>query len=332
MKAALRAGDVERFRDWVSDRLGFQLDDSKLGDLAGVLKKRMAAVGTNDFDVYARRWVDAPRDEVRALAELVTVGETYFFRYADHFRAFSGVVLPDRLTVRTDRRIRVLSAGCSSGDEAYSIAIAIRERFAAPPPDATIVGVDVNPSAIEMAQKGRYADWSLRSTPGDVRARYFRAEGRAVVLDPAIRAMVAFEERNLVEDDPRLLVDGAFDVVFCRNVLMYLRPEVARAIIGRVHRALSPGGYLFLGHAETLRGISEDFELCHSHRTFYYRRARDERSRSTPSSRSAVRPVVTEESAATVRGRDFEHALGLVRHERIRASLSASSLRASRPR
>jgi chemotaxis protein methyltransferase CheR len=170
------------------------------------------------------------------------------------------------------RTLRILSAGCASGDEAYSIAIATRAVAADPSWSVSILGIDVNPSALARGARGRYTTWSLRETPADVRERYFRRDGNELVLDPEIRASVALSFRNLVEDDPSFWRPGAFDIVFCRNVVMYFSPEVMRAVVARITRALSPGGFLFLGHAETLRGTSHDFHLRHTHETFYYQR------------------------------------------------------------
>ena len=136
--------------------------------------------------------------------------------------------------------------------------------------DVAIRGVDVNPAAIARAQAARYGPWSLRQTPGEMRARFLVGNEREVRVAEDVRALVAFEERNLVDDDPRFWARGAYDVVFCRNVLMYFAPEVARRVVARIASALAPGGFLFLGHAETLRGVSSDFHLRHSHGTFYY--------------------------------------------------------------
>jgi chemotaxis protein methyltransferase CheR len=108
--------------------------------------------------------------------------------------------------------------------------------------------------------------------------RWFRLVGREYVLDPSIRGAVRFEERNLADEEPGLWLSEAYDVVFCRNVLMYLTPETARAVVARVARSLVPSGHLFLGHAETLRGLSHDFHLRHTHDTFYYQR-KDELTR-----------------------------------------------------
>ncbi|MGH6980476.1 MAG: CheR family methyltransferase, partial [Stellaceae bacterium] len=158
------------------------------------------------------------------------------------------------------------SAGCASGEEPYSIAMTLADCPAA------IFAIDVNGAMLAKAAIGRYSAWSLRETGAEPRARHFTASGNEFVLDPALRRAVVFEERNLVLEDASFWRPEAFDVVFCRNVLMYFASATARAIVARIARSLAPGGLLFLGHAETLRGLSRDFELRHTHGTFYYQR------------------------------------------------------------
>src|SRR5262249_52511597 len=131
--------------------------------------------------------------------------------------------------------------------------------------------LDVNPAMLERAARGRYTSWALRETSDELRRRWFQKDARGFVVDERIRAAVTFERQNLVEASQQVLPDAAYDVVFFRNVVMYFPPDAARAVIERLTRALVPGGYLFLGHAETLRGLSQDFQLCHTHDTFYYR-------------------------------------------------------------
>jgi chemotaxis protein methyltransferase CheR len=277
MSIALEPADIARFRSIVGTRLGLLFEDDKLDYLADVLRERLEACCNPRPDAYLRRLAGVAPDEVRALAERLTVAETYFFRYLDHFRAFAEVVLPERARAQAGRReLRILSAGCASGEEAYSLAVLVREHLAdARSWNVKIRGIDVNRAVLERAARGRYSAWSLRETPAAMRERYFRAEGRDFQLDDAVRPLVTFEERNLVEDDAAFWQPGAFDVVFCRNVTMYFTPDVMRAVVARIAHALSPGGFLFLGHAETLRGISKDFHLCHTHDTFYYQRRSD---------------------------------------------------------
>lgn len=274
MKASLTPGDVEKFRDLVREHLGLDFDDAKLENLAEILARQVDAVSQRRADAYLD-WLAAGRaTDWRLLAESLTVGETYFFRYHDHFRAFTDVVLAECAgTHALGHPLRILSAGAASGEEAYSLAmLALESRSAASPSDVAILGIDVNPQVIERAVHGTYSAWSLRDTQPELRDRYFTAEGRGYRLRDDVRAMVTFEERNLVVDDPVFWRPERFDVVFCRNVLMYMTPEAMRAVVARIARSLRAGGFLFLGHAETLRGISHEFHLRHTHDTFYYER------------------------------------------------------------
>jgi chemotaxis protein methyltransferase CheR len=276
LTVALAGADVECFRALVARRLGLYFEDAKLDFLADVLQRRMEATRCDLFSLYQRRIASSANEheELCALAEQLTVNETYFFRYADHFRAFAEVVVPNRIQARAhDRRLRILSAGCASGEEAYSLAILIRERLPELASwDIAIHGIDVNASMVGKALRARYSTWSLRDTPADIHSKYFRPEGRDFLLDSTLKPGVTFDERNLVEEDPLFWQDDAFDVIFCRNVTMYFTIEATRSVISRIARSLVPGGFLFLGHAETLRGVSQEFLLRHTHETFYYQR------------------------------------------------------------
>lgn len=266
---------IERFRTIVAHRLGLQYDDGKLDYLADILRQRMASAECPRVEPYLERLTSSSKisDELRALAEQLTVNETFFFRNADHFRALAELVLPDRIRAKAQqKRLRILSAGCASGEEPYSLAAVVRELLPDVESwDVKIIGIDVNPAILAKATQARYSSWSLRATPEAAQRRYFRPDGRDFVLDPAIRKMVTFEEHNLAEEEPGFWQSLACDVVFCRNVLMYFMPDTSRAVVRRISRALLPGGFLFLGHAETLRGLTQEFHLCHTHDTFYYR-------------------------------------------------------------
>jgi chemotaxis protein methyltransferase CheR len=278
MKVLLSRADIECFRTLVSPRLGFQFDDDKLELLADILCRRMKATGCEQFSAYQQHFSTrgGEHEEMRALAEHLTVCETFFFRYWDHFRAFAELVVPEVLLAQKHgRKLRLLSAGCASGEEPYSLATLIRSQFPSlSSHDVSIQAIDVNRSVLEKAKRGIYSAWSLRETPEYLLAKYFHQEGQNFQLDDSVRSLVSFEERNLVDADPSFWREDAFDVVFCRNVAMYFTPEVMRSVMARIGRSLAPGGFLFLGHAETLRGISHDFHLRHTHDTFYYQRRR----------------------------------------------------------
>ncbi len=274
MTPCVQAADVERFRAIVARRFGLDFEDAKLEQLADVLRRRLEKVGGAGGPAAYLDRLAGDRDELRAVVQHLTVGETYFFRYRDHFRALAETVLPARLEDTGGRRaLRILSAGTASGEEAYTLAILAHERLrGAGAPEVQIVGIDLNPQSIAKATRAEYSSWAFRDTPADVRERYFRKAGSAFELVEEIRARVVFEERNLTDDDPLFWCPEAFDVVFCRNVLMYFTPGAMRDVVGRIGASLRPGGYLFLGHAETLRGVSSDYHLCHTHDAFYYQR------------------------------------------------------------
>jgi chemotaxis protein methyltransferase CheR len=267
-------GSLDGFREVLTRRFGLSLNEASHGLLSGLLERRASALGASTGEYLDRiASPSAPMEELRLLAQELTVPETYFFRHLDQFRALAEVALPARRSARAaSRSLSLLSAGCASGDEAYSLAILLREQPLDPGWTASILGLDLNPAALRKAADGRYSSWSLRETPLALQQRWFRAEGRELVLDPAVRSAVRFEERNLAEEDPSFWQAGTYDVVFCRNMLMYVTPAVAKMLIDRITHALAPGGYLFLGHAETLRGLSHDYHLRHTHGTFYYQR------------------------------------------------------------
>jgi len=263
--------DIERFRTAIIERIGLNFDDGRLGFLGEVLQRRLHRLGQTS-DLYLQELERQPADkEFTALARELTVGETYFFRNIEQFRALAEIVLPARMNARRPiSSLRLLSAGCASGEEPYSMAIVAKETIAEPGWNVEIRAVDINPAVIQKAQQARYSSWALRETPPDVQDKWFRPDGRDIVLDPSIRAAVEFTEANLAGDDPNLWRPSYYDVIFCRNVLMYFSAEQMRAVIDRVAKSLAPGGFLFLGHAETLRNVSDQFHLHHSHATFYY--------------------------------------------------------------
>jgi chemotaxis protein methyltransferase CheR len=297
MTAGVATSEVERFRGIVARRLGLRLEDDRLPHLAQVLRSRADACGGSRAEYLDRLAAGVLPAEARALAVDLTVNETYFFRHVEQFEAFADVVLAARAG-----RLRVLSAGCASGEEPYTIAMVARDSGR----EVSITGVDVDPVALRTAERGVYSGWALRATPGDLRRRWFRPEQRGLRLDEDIRAAVRFVEHSLTDDNPDLWRPDSFDAVFCRNVLMYFTPEAACTALSRLTEALTPGGHLFLGHAETLRGLCDEaagrFEVRHTHGTFYYQRTE----------RPAAAPAV-DWAGAIAKAADRIHMLDLVR-------------------
>jgi chemotaxis protein methyltransferase CheR len=145
-----------------------------------------------------------------------------------------------------------------------------------------IRAVDLNPTVLAKARHAHFAPWALRETPAEVQRRWFHAKDRHLVLNDDVRTAVTFEARNLAVEDVDLWLPEHYDTVFCRNVMMYFSTEQATALVARIARSLMPGGYLFLGHAETLRGLSDAFHLRHTHGTFYYQRKEGHERTSAP--------------------------------------------------
>jgi chemotaxis protein methyltransferase CheR len=260
---SVSADELRRFTTAVEVQLGIRVADraAAMTEILARRADRFATVGA-----YIACLEAADREELRALVTEVSVGETYFFRHAEQCQAYAEL-LP--VLAARHGHVRVLSAGCSSGEEPYTLAMLARERLA-DPHAVSVHAFDFNPAALVRAAKARYSRWALRATSAAQEQRWFIEHGREVELVPEIKRAVAFHEANL-------LTDGAWtrerwDVIFCRNVIMYFSEDRAVAAVRRLANALAPGGYLFLGHAETLRDRSIDLELCHSHGTFYYRR------------------------------------------------------------
>jgi chemotaxis protein methyltransferase CheR len=261
---------VERFRAILANQLGLAFEEERLGQLAEVLIARAATRG-GDTGAYLDELERQPTLlEQSCIAREITVAETYFFRHGQQFDAVRSLLLREFWGAGPPR---VLSAGCASGDEAYSLVMLMRELW--PDREPYVVAVDLNPAILERAREARYSEWALRETPPHVVARWFRREGREYVVDDKIRRAVRFVRANLAGDESELLAPASFDIVFCRNVLMYFTPEKFRSAVRQLARALVPEGYLFMGSAETLRGISQDFHLCHTHGAFYYQRKSD---------------------------------------------------------
>jgi chemotaxis protein methyltransferase CheR len=270
MIRATNSEHAERFRTLLARRLGLHFDDAKLGELGRLLARRASFASRSHDDYIAACETDGLAPEIGALAEALTVPETYFFRDPDQLRAFTEVAIPSRVRAQAGtRRLRILSAGCASGEEAYTLAMLIRDTVD-PSWEVSILGVDLNPAMVAKARQARYTRWALRETPGEVRHRWFRPQGREFVLDPSVCAAVRFEACNLVESHSPIWRPDSYDIVFFRNVSMYFAPEQAQAVIASISRSLKTGGYLFLGYAETLRGLSATYHLQHTHGTFYY--------------------------------------------------------------
>ncbi|MFI5935309.1 CheR family methyltransferase [Actinoplanes sp. NPDC051494] len=320
--------DVARFRSVLSARLGWVFDDNDSPQLAQVLGRRADAAKLDRTAYLSRLGAGDWPAELSALAEELTINETYFFRHGEQFRALAEVALPERITARaTQRVLRMLSVGCSSGDEAYTLAIVARETLKNPDWIVSVLGLDASPAVLKRAAVARYSAWSLRETPDAIRQRWFHPRDGLYELDAEIRSAVQFRQHNVASEDAGLWRPEQYDVVFCRNLLMYLTPDVQAALVRKMTRVLAPGGYLFLGHTDSLGSRPDGLEPIHSHRTFFYRRGT---AAVTPAPAPGAAPAPPMASAAAREPRpappvvdgSYDRALGLLRDERFAEALT----------
>lgn len=310
---------LTRFRGILERRLGWTTTDTEAVPILPVLAERAAARHLSENDYLTRLAGRDWPDETAVLAERLSITETYFFRHGDQFRALGERVLPERIAARGGQRVlRMLSVACSSGEEPYSLAIAAHRARPARDWIVSVVAIDANQEMLRRAQRATYSEWSLRETPSDARERWFRRTAEAgFEVAPEIRASVQFIEHNVAgPEDPRIWHPGRYDVVFCRNLLMYLTRETVATLLRRITSSLADGGALFLGHTDTLGSDPEGFTVEHFGDTVYYRRtvvtAPPVRARPT-----SPRPVMHAEPVDDGRAR----ALELLRDERFSAAL-----------
>jgi chemotaxis protein methyltransferase CheR len=267
-------------RNLVESASGVVLGDAKLPHLSAVVQGRMAALGIPDTPGYLKFLFEGEKGaaERRDLVLELLVGETSFFRTPALFQAFGKAIFPGFLEQGLEHPLSIWCAGCATGEEAYSVAIAALEasggRYAAP---VRVLGTDLHPRFLDAAREGIYPGQALRNLPGRIRETWFlpMKDGRFRVAD-AVRRLVDFEERNLIDFLADPLPSDRYAAIFCRNVMIYFGSDTTRRLVGRFHESLFAGGVLFLGHSETLWGISEAFRLEEQEKIFYYRKPRAE--------------------------------------------------------
>jgi chemotaxis protein methyltransferase CheR len=222
------------------------------------VRKRMRATGRGDSTQYLSLLDDGisgPSEWTRLEAE-ITIGETFFFRYAEQFAALRDTILPEIIERKgSDRRLRIWSAGCATGAEPYSLAILVSELLG-PRLEGwrtTIVGTDINESFLDVARQARFGKWALRSMQPNERDRYFLpGNGEQWQLRPQFRSLVRFERHNLLSllDGTSPLEFSDFDLILCRNVLIYFHPDMVTRVVQALRDCLSDKGWMLLGHAE----------------------------------------------------------------------------------
>lgn len=248
-------------RDFVRQQFGLFYDDSKAGLLKNRLLPRVTALGLASFDEYYHylRFNPARADEMRKMVSHLTNNETYFFREMKQLDAFSNILLP---AARDKRKgvVRILSAGCSTGEEPYTLSILAQEKLGLlPGVKLEIIGIDVDEKVLEKARSAQYFKNSFRATDPLMIHRHFQNQGEAKIVRESVRKPVQFVWANLV-DEKSFRSLGRFDMVLCRNVLIYFQDETIRRVIENLSSVLEDDGALLLGHSESLVRITDSFE------------------------------------------------------------------------
>lgn len=236
---------------------GLSIPATKRSMVQSRLNRRLRATGIADFGSYLN-YVEsgAGHAEREQMIQALTTNVSHFFREAHHFDLLRNLLVPDLLRrARAGERIRLWSAGCSTGQEPYSIAMTLLEADPGVSGlDVRILATDIDRTVLGTGIRGAYDARLLDGVPPALRARHFRAEGDRYRVAEPLRAMVGFRRLNLIETWP---MRGPFDAVFCRNVVIYFSEETRRALWPRFARVLAPGGLLFLGHSERIHDSVE---------------------------------------------------------------------------
>jgi chemotaxis protein methyltransferase CheR len=255
--------EFAQLRNLLARFAGLVFDEARRDSVAYCVAERLRATAAPDVASYLTLLSGA--SERQYLLDEVTIQETHFFRNPPQIRALRTYVLPE-LIKQADgrgRRIRIWSAGCSTGEEPYTIAMLVRELLPSTDGwDVKVIATDVSSRALEAARRGRYGERAVQmAAPLDL-ARFFTTRGDGYYdVRPEIRELVEYRHHNLVTDPVPFAVDEGVDLVLCRNVTIYFGRQTTRELMHRLHACLRNGGYLFLGHSETLWQVSEDFRL-----------------------------------------------------------------------
>jgi chemotaxis protein methyltransferase CheR len=239
--------DISKF---IASHMGLHFPKTRWDGLERGIESAARDFGYTDIEEFIRWLRVSPltRRHIEILASHLTVGETYFFREKESLDALKQNILPELISSRQDneKRLRIWSAGCSTGEEAYSIAILLSEMIADLKGwNITILATDINPRVLKKASEGVYTEWSFRNTPTLLKQRYFKMtkQGRYEIL-PQIKKMVMFEYLNLAEDVYPSLFNNtnAMDLIFCRNVLMYFSGKRAKKVVKGFYNCLVNNG------------------------------------------------------------------------------------------
>ncbi len=271
VKQQLTHDEHRNFHDFLIQHSGLHFERRNIKVLERGLASRMSALRIalfSDYFAFLEENMEK-RQELQKLLQLLTVGETFFFRYHAHFEALTLNVLPSIVKPAHGKSIRIWSAGCSTGEEAYTLAITIIDTIPDwKTRDIKIYATDINSRSLRRAKEGVYNSWKIRVTQKHYLEKYFNRIGESYIVKDEVKSLVEFTYFNL--QAPLLLPAPSFDIIFCRNVMIYFTTVTTKKVVEMFADALNPGGYLFLGHSETLANVSSNFERHIHEGCFYY--------------------------------------------------------------
>ncbi len=257
----LTPSEFRRLAEYIYLKTGIRFEPAKEYYVTKRVEKRMRELGLAGFGEYFNhlRFLSSG-DEIELLVNALTVNETYFFREYSQLKCFAEEVLPLLIREARGGRLKVWSAGCSTGEEPYTLAIILLEMLADTGLAFEVHSTDINTDALRAAERGCYGGRAVREVPEEYLRKYFRREGEVFWVSPAVRKHVRLYRLNL-HDGPAMDTMRDFHAIFCRNVLIYFDDRSRREVALRFYRTLVPGGFIFLGHSESMSRITSVFRL-----------------------------------------------------------------------
>jgi chemotaxis protein methyltransferase CheR len=265
------------FRKLIYEKTGIFFADNKKYLLESRVSRRLSALGVDNFFTYYNTLMNGKgAGELVHLINSVTINETFFFRNEPQFNALEQSILPELIVKRKEdgtNKIKIWSAACSTGEEPYSIAMIIKDKFLSKFPTIKfeVAGTDINTQALETAKRGIYRDYAVRNIPKDYLQRYFHHDGDKFFLSEDIKQMVTLKQMNLFDRSSMKMMRN-FDVVFAANVLIYFDLNSKQSVISSIYDSMNRGGYFFVGYSETLYGLTQAFKPVHFDKAIAYRK------------------------------------------------------------
>jgi chemotaxis protein methyltransferase CheR len=257
----LSAADFTRLAEYIYQKTGIRFEAGKQYYVAKRVEKRMQELGFESFSRYFNhlRFQPAGR-ELEFLVNALTVNETYFFREYGQLKCFAEEVVPLLARNLCGGTLKVWSAGCSTGEEPYTLAIILLEMLADTGVGFEVHGTDINTSVLEAAGRAAYGERAVKDVPADYLRKYFRFDGGGYWVVPDVKKHVRLCRLNLKDEESMEKMRG-FHAIFCRNVLIYFDERSRREVALCFYRSLEPGGFIFLGHSESMSRVTTVFKL-----------------------------------------------------------------------